>query len=142
MIRLAVLNVNVQFGVEPVSVIVLDSTAGKPFGAVTVELSSRCVSRGGRPVSVTPRELGLLVALLRAEGAAVSREALLRDVWGHKSRVATRTVDTHIGELRRKLEPDPTRPAHIVTVRKFGYRLDPQGADGLGEPDERDGSDI
>lgn len=99
------------------------------FGTVEVDLASRTVRANGDDVPVTPRELELLVALLRAEGAAVSRPDLLRDVWGHKASVETRTVDTHIGELRRKLEPDPSRPRHILTVRKFGYRIDPSGAD-------------
>ena len=62
--------------------------------------------RAGTDVPLTPREFGLLVALLRAAGAALSRAALLRDVWRHKADVETRTIDTHIGELRRKLEPD------------------------------------
>ena len=102
------------------------------FGDVEVDLASRAVLRAGDPVSVAPRELGLLVALLRAAGAAVSRQDLLRDVWGHKSDVATRTIDTHVGELRRKLEPDPAHPRYILTVRKFGYRLDPDGGIGRG----------
>ena len=99
------------------------------FGEVEVDLASRTVRANGDAVPVTPRELALLVALLRAEGAAMSRSDLLRDVWGHKAAVETRTVDTHIGELRRKLESNPSRPRHILTVRKFGYRLDPAGAD-------------
>ena len=97
------------------------------FGDVLVDVSRRSVHRAGSVVPVAPRELDLLIALLRAGGEACSREDLLRDVWGHRARVATRTVDTHIGELRRKLEDDPARPAHILTVRKHGYRLDPEG---------------
>jgi DNA-binding response OmpR family regulator len=70
-------------------------------------------------------EFDLLVALLRRKGAIVSRLQLLKEVWGHSSAVLTRTVDTHIGELRRKLEADPSAPRHILTVRKAGYRLAP-----------------
>jgi DNA-binding response OmpR family regulator len=94
------------------------------FGNVRVDVSSRTVQMDSAAVSLTPREFDLLVALLRGEGAAMARSDLLRDVWGHKANVETRTVDTHIGELRRKLESDPAKPVHIVTVRKFGYRLD------------------
>lgn len=94
------------------------------FGAVEVDGRRRTVDRGGAPVSLTPRELDLLLALLRAGGAALSRYDLLRDVWGHKAEVETRTVDTHIGELRRKLEGDPKKPRHILTVRKHGYRIE------------------
>ena len=68
-------------------------------------------------------EFDLLVALMRRNGAVASRLELLAEVWGHSSAVLTRTVDTHIGELRRKLEQDPSTPRHILTVRKAGYRL-------------------
>ena len=56
-------------------------------------------------------------------GRVVSRADLLREVWGYRTWVATRTVDTHVAELRRKLEKDPAHPRHILTVRKVGYRL-------------------
>jgi two-component system, OmpR family, alkaline phosphatase synthesis response regulator PhoP len=94
------------------------------FGEVEVEISTRNVRRAGVPVALTPMEFDLLVALLRRQGAVASRLDLLSEVWGHASDVLTRTVDTHIGELRRKLERDPSRPRHILTVRKAGYRLD------------------
>ena len=93
------------------------------FGDVNVAISTRSVRRGGQEVPLTPMEFDLLVALLRREGAVASRLELLREVWGHSSAVLTRTVDTHIGELRRKLEQDPANPRHILTVRKAGYRL-------------------
>ena len=79
----------------------------------------------GTAVELAPLECDLLLALLGRRGAAVSRYELLTEVWGHAGRVQTRTVDTHIAQLRRKLEADPSRPEHIVTVRKFGYRLRP-----------------
>lgn len=97
------------------------------FGEVMVDVAKRSVRRGEDTVALAPRELDLLVALLRAGGAAQSRRDLLRNVWGHRVNIATRTVDTHIGELRRKLEPDPSHPRFILTVRKFGYRLDQDG---------------
>jgi DNA-binding response OmpR family regulator len=49
----------------------------------------------------------------------------MREVWGHQAAVLSRTVDTHVAELRRKLERDPSTPRHILTVRKAGYRLQP-----------------
>jgi DNA-binding response OmpR family regulator len=52
-----------------------------------------------------------------------TRVELLREVWGYPESVMSRTLDTHVGELRRELEPDPTNPRHILTVRKTGYRL-------------------
>lgn len=93
------------------------------FGDVEVDVSTRTVRREGRDVPLAPMEFDLLVALVRRNGAVVSRIELLAEVWGHSSAVLTRTVDTHIGELRRKLEQDPSKPRHILTVRKAGYRL-------------------
>jgi two-component system response regulator RegX3 len=65
------------------------------------------------------------MALVRRGGAVASRLTLLNEVWGTEHDVVRRTVDTHIWELRRKLEDDPTHPRHILTVRKTGYRLQP-----------------
>lgn len=94
------------------------------FGTIEVDAEKRSVARGGQPVSLAPKELDLLLALLRREGAVVSRLELLKEVWGYTAAVVSRTVDTHIAELRRKLEDDPTHPCHILTVRKAGYRLE------------------
>jgi two-component system, OmpR family, alkaline phosphatase synthesis response regulator PhoP len=95
------------------------------FGEVEVEATTRSVRRSGDLVALTPMEFDLLIALLRRQGAVASRMELLKEVWGHSAAVLTRTVDTHIGELRRKLEHDPSTPRHILTVRKAGYRLAP-----------------
>lgn len=93
------------------------------YANVEVNLAARQVWRNGKALDLTPREYELLVALLRREGAVASRLELMREVWGHSSSVISRTVDTHIAELRRKLESDPANPKHILTVRKAGYRL-------------------
>src|SRR5213596_1752631 len=100
--------------------------AGEPeqFGAVEVIPASRTVLRSGQPVALTPKEFDLLVALLRRGGAVASRMELLTEVWGYSAAVLSRTVDTHVAELRRKLETDPATPRHILTVRKAGYRLE------------------
>ena len=93
------------------------------IGAIEINRDTRIVTRQGRPVELSPMEYALLVALLSRRGAAASRLELLQEVWGHSAAVITRTVDTHIAELRRKLEDHPAQPAHILTVRKVGYRL-------------------
>ena len=93
------------------------------FGDVEVDPSARIVRKAGEEVPVTPKELDLLLALLRRDGAVAPRLELLEEVWGHRAAVVTRTVDTHVAELRRKLEDDSSDPAHIVTVSKAGYRL-------------------
>ena len=66
-----------------------------------------------------------MLAPVRRRGAIGSRLDLMREVWGYADAVITRTIDTHVAELRRKLEPDPAAPRHILTVRKVGYRLKP-----------------
>jgi two-component system alkaline phosphatase synthesis response regulator PhoP len=94
------------------------------FGAIEINQETRIVTRHGKPVEMAPMEFALLMALVARRGATASRLDLLRDVWGHSAAVVTRTVDTHIAELRRKLEDDPAQPVHILTVRKVGYRLE------------------
>lgn len=94
------------------------------IGAIEVHRASRQVFKSGALVPLRPKEFDLLVELLRHRGAVVSRVALMQAVWGYSSAVISRTIDTHIGELRRKLEADASRPRHIVTVRGVGYRLD------------------
>jgi len=94
------------------------------FGDIEIDPSTRTVFRRREAVALTPMEFDLLVALVRRRGAVVSRLDLLHEVWGHSSAVLTRTVDTQIAELRRKLEDNPAIPRHILTVRKAGYRLD------------------
>jgi two-component system alkaline phosphatase synthesis response regulator PhoP len=93
------------------------------FGDIEVNPASRTVFRAGMLVGLAPREFDLLIALLRRRGAVASRAELLREVWGYQSDVVSRTVDIHIAELRRKLEPDADAPRHIITVWKIGYRL-------------------
>jgi DNA-binding response OmpR family regulator len=97
------------------------------FGDVEVTPGSHDVIRGGKPVTLRPKEFELLMALARRRGNVAGRMDLLREVWGYGTGVVSRTVDTHIGELRRKLEVDPAAPNHIITVRKTGYRLDLTG---------------
>jgi two-component system alkaline phosphatase synthesis response regulator PhoP len=95
------------------------------FGAVEIEPAARRVTRAGAEIPLAPLEYDLLQALVRRGGAVATRLDLLREVWGYSAAVVSRTVDTHIAELRRKLEEDPARPRHILTVRKVGYRLQP-----------------
>ena len=97
------------------------------FGGVVVDPATHAVTRGGREVTLRPKEYELLQALLRRGGRVATRTELLREVWGYQESVVSRTLDTHVGELRRKLEDDPARPRHILTVRKTGYRLEQEG---------------
>lgn len=93
------------------------------FGEVAIDLSSRMVSVKGKPANLSPRAFDLLAALARRRGSVVSRADLMREVWGHRTEIASRTVDTHIADIRREIEDDPTNPRYLVTVWKTGYRL-------------------
>lgn len=101
-----------------------NGTGQYTFGSVVVEPSTHRVSHGGKPVKLAPLEFDLLMALLRRHGAAVTRGELLREVWKYGPDVRSRTLDTHILNLRAKLEDEPSAPSYILTVRKLGYRLD------------------
>jgi DNA-binding response OmpR family regulator len=100
-----------------------DLTPPFEFGDVRVEPDTHRVLRRGATVELRPKEFDLLLALARRNGAVASRTELLDEVWSYRPDVVSRTVDTHIAELRRKLEPEPAAPRHILTVRKAGYRL-------------------
>ena len=92
-------------------------------GSIAIDAASRSVTVNGEPRALSPKAYELLMALVRRDGAVATRVDLLREVWGYSALVLSRTVDSHIAELRRQLEPDPGHPRHIVTVWKVGYRL-------------------
>ena len=91
---------------------------------LVIDPRTRSVTRDGQSVDLAPKEFDLLLELVRRRGAVVSRTELMRAVWGHSAAVVSRTVDTHIAELRRKLKDTDQRAPLIVTVRKAGYRID------------------
>jgi DNA-binding response OmpR family regulator len=95
------------------------------FGGVAIDVARRVVTKKSQEVQLSPKAFELLLALVRRNGAVATRHDLLREVWGYGAAVISRTVDTHVAELRRKLEDDPAEPRHIVTVWKLGYRLVP-----------------
>ena len=93
------------------------------IGDLEVCPKTRSLKKRGETVDLAPKEFDLLLELIRQDGAVVSRVDLMKTVWGHSSTIISRTVDTHVAELRRKLESDPSNPSLIVTVRKAGYRI-------------------
>jgi DNA-binding response OmpR family regulator len=95
------------------------------FGDVIVDQARRTVSRAGVPVELTHREFELLAFLCGSGGRVFSRDELLRKVWGLAHGGQGRTVDNFVAQLRLKLEADPDRPKHLLTVRGSGYRFAP-----------------
>jgi DNA-binding response OmpR family regulator len=95
------------------------------LGAATIEIGSRHVRRGEKRVQLRPKEFDLFCFLWAAGGTVVSKDQLLRNVWGFKCEVETRTLDFHVATLREKIESDPSHPVHLLTVRGVGYRLIP-----------------
>jgi two-component system alkaline phosphatase synthesis response regulator PhoP len=93
------------------------------FGSVRVDFRSAEVTREGQPVSLSAREFQLLRYLIEHCGAMISREQLLRDVWGYQPNLSTRTVDVHMAWLRQKLEDNPKNPQFLLTVRGLGYKF-------------------
>ena len=91
------------------------------FQDLEVDSSRRTVAVGGEEIDLSPLEFDLLDTLAGRRGRLVSRAELLKEVWGYRSNIESRTVDTHIAKLRAKI--DREGPSRIVTVRKKGYRL-------------------
>ncbi|MGH2532702.1 MAG: response regulator transcription factor [Thermomicrobiales bacterium] len=94
-------------------------------GSLSIDVPRRQVSLNGQIVVLKPKEFDLLAYLAKHAGIVLSRDALLREVWGYDFPIDTRTVDVHIRWLRQKLEAEPSRPKWIETVRGYGYRFVP-----------------
>jgi two-component system KDP operon response regulator KdpE len=89
----------------------------------TVDLRSKQVTRDNVPVHLTPTEWGILEMLVRNEGKLVGQREILNDVWGPAYGAQTHYLRVYLAGLRRKLEPDPTRPRHLLTEAGMGYRF-------------------
>ncbi len=94
-------------------------------GDARVDVPALAVVRAEGSTPLTVREADMLKLLYRERGRPVSRTRFLEEVWGHDKFPTTRTVDQHVAKLRQKIEPEPGRPRHLVTVHGLGYRLDP-----------------
>lgn len=95
------------------------------YGSVVVDLRKEEVLRDGSPVELTAREFELLRYFVSHPDERISREALLRQVWGYQGLPNTRTVDVHVAQLRQKLESNPKTPRHILTAHRSGYKFVP-----------------
>ena len=97
------------------------------FGCTRVDLRGTEVTRNGKVVNLSAREFQLLRFLIEHRGETISRDILLRDVWGYGAKIYTRTVDMRIANLRQQLEEDPKQPKFILTVQGLGYKFRPDG---------------
>src|SRR5580658_7414707 len=93
------------------------------FGSIRVDLRGTEVTRHGKVVNLSAREFQLLRFLIEHRGETLSRDVLLRDVWGYGAKIHTRTVDMRIANLRHRLEDDPKQPRIILTVQGLGYKF-------------------
>ncbi|MBI4909428.1 MAG: response regulator transcription factor [Acidobacteria bacterium] len=93
------------------------------FGDCVVDFDRATLRRAGQPVDITPQELRLLEVLLDAGGRVVSRDHLIEAAWGPGTAITDRAVDTHIFNLRKKIEPLPSDPCYLLSVRGLGYRF-------------------
>ena len=99
------------------------------FGPISLDRATHTVTVYGKPVDLTPTEFGILETMMRAPGQVFRRADLLEAVQGIAFEGYERTVDAHIKNLRRKIEPDPANPRFILTVWGVGYRLNPEMGD-------------
>jgi DNA-binding response OmpR family regulator len=95
------------------------------FGGVRGCFSTMEIRSNGRPVTLTCKEFKTLAYLIKNARRVISRDELLNEVWGYENYPCTRTVDTHILRLRKKLEPEPAHPKHFHTVHNAGYKFLP-----------------
>lgn len=93
------------------------------FGDVVIDLSAKAVTRGGVRVHLTPTEWRMLEFLARHPGSLVTRQTLLKEIWGTEQVADSGYLRLYVSQLRKKLEADPAHPRHLLTEQGMGYRL-------------------
>ncbi|MCE3293884.1 MAG: Two component transcriptional regulator, winged helix family [Arthrobacter sp.] len=93
-------------------------------GDLAIDLMAATVSRAGQRIRLTPREWGVLQLLVENRGRLVSQQQILKEVWGPAYEKETHYLRIYVGQLRRKLEADPTKPRHLITEPGLGYRFE------------------
>lgn len=104
----------------------VEKTATAPVmttGNWQIDQQNYSITKNGKQIALTPKEFQLLSYLINHQGQVLSREQLVNGVWGYDILDTSRIVDIHISHLRDKLEDDPHKPVHLLTVRGFGYKL-------------------
>jgi two-component system KDP operon response regulator KdpE len=93
------------------------------LGHLRIDLEKRSVAVGGKPVQLTPHEYGMLALFARNVGKLLTHRTILREVWGPRYGDESHYLHVYVSQLRRKIEPDPTRPRYLITESGAGYRL-------------------
>ena len=93
------------------------------FGNTRLELKKHEAFKDNKPLGLTAKEFQILKYFIEREGEAVSRDMLLDDIWGYDNFPTTRTVDNYILSLRKKIEENPSKPEHLLTVHTYGYKF-------------------
>lgn len=93
------------------------------FGEVYLDFRKQLATKKRRPIEMTVKEFEILKFMILREGEVITRDMLLDNVWGYESIPTTRTVDNYILSLRKKIEPDPAKPKHLLTIHTKGYRF-------------------
>lgn len=93
------------------------------LGEIRIDFKEQRITKGSELLSMTQQETLLLKYLVHHEGKILSREEIFQDIWGHDHLYSMRTIDTHITKLRQKIEKIPSKPRHILTVHRVGYRF-------------------
>lgn len=101
------------------------TTTAFEFGDCQLDTEARTLTRAGEDVPLSPKEFELLAYFAAHAGRALSRDTIMTNVWGYDAMVTPRSIDRFVNALRNKIEPDPTVPRFIKTVREFGYKFEP-----------------
>jgi DNA-binding response OmpR family regulator len=95
------------------------------FGCYRLDISARRLTRKGKEIELSPKEFDLLAFFVEKQGRALTRDEILNAVWGYDCIVTPRSIDRFVTTLRDKIEPDPSKPVFIHTIRQIGYRFEP-----------------
>ena len=114
-----------RVGRQPQGLVPAAPTGAYTFGPVTVDVSRREAKLHGRDVELSRKEFDLLALLVSEGGHVVTRKQCMDRIWRDRKKGDSRTLDTHVKRLRKKIEVNPAEPAHLITVRGVGYRFKP-----------------
>ena len=93
------------------------------FGEIELDFLNYQATKAGKPLTLTPREFKILRLFVENRGRVISRNELLDKIWGYTIFPTTRTVDNHIVRIRKQIEPEPSKPTYIISVRGVGYKF-------------------